>query len=174
VVGDMGGEDTHDYLTGIDALVERGIVDPQRVGLTGGSYGGFMSAWLITQDARFKAAVPLSPVTDWYSQHHTSNIPAFDALFLDDRPRDADGLAWSRSPVMFADRVVTPTLQTAGAKDRSTSPSQALEFHAALIEAGVESQCVIYPEEGHGVRNLPARVDLATRVLDWFRQHMPA
>lgn len=74
VVGDMGGADTTDYLSGIDALVQRGLVDPERVGVIGGSYGGYMSSWLITQDQRFAAAVPVSPVTDWYSQSFTSNI----------------------------------------------------------------------------------------------------
>jgi Dipeptidyl aminopeptidases/acylaminoacyl-peptidases len=56
VVGDMGGADTHDYLSGIDAMIERGIADPARIGTMGVSYGGFMSAWLVTQDQRFKAA----------------------------------------------------------------------------------------------------------------------
>src|SRR6266536_2047427 len=67
VVGDMGGADTHDYLSGIDAMIERGIADPARIGTMGVSYGGFMSAWLVTQDQRFKAAVAGSPVTEWYS-----------------------------------------------------------------------------------------------------------
>src|SRR5690606_16925121 len=86
VFGDMGGADTGDFTSAVDALVERGIVDADRVGLIGASYGGFMSAWLVTQDQRWAAAVPTAPVTDWYSQHFTSNIPSFDALFLDGDP----------------------------------------------------------------------------------------
>ncbi|KAB2807826.1 S9 family peptidase [Pimelobacter simplex] len=174
VFGDMGGVDTHDYLSGIDALVADGVVDPDRVGVTGQSYGGFMSAWLITQDPRFAAAVPMAPVTNWYSQHHTSNIPHFDQLFLADDPHAAGGRYHERSPVMFADRVRTPTLQTTGLDDRCTPPGQALEFHSALLEAGVPSVCVSYPNEGHGVRGLPALLDQCTRLVDWYDRHMPA
>jgi len=83
VVGDMGGADTHDYLSGIDAMIERGIADPARIGTMGVSYGGFMSAWLVTQDQRFRAAVAGSPVTEWYSLTFTTNIPRWGLWFLD-------------------------------------------------------------------------------------------
>jgi dipeptidyl aminopeptidase/acylaminoacyl peptidase len=174
VQGDMGGADTYDYLSGIDALVERGIADPDRIGVTGGSYGGFMSAWLITQDQRFAAAVPMAPSTNWYSQHHTTNIPYFDVLFLADKPRARTGRYLDRSPLLFADQVATPTLQTTGALDRCTPPGQAVEFHTALLECGVESALAIYPGEGHGVRRFPALIDQCTRTLGWFERHMPA
>jgi dipeptidyl aminopeptidase/acylaminoacyl peptidase len=119
VRGDMGGEDTHDYLRGIDALVEQGIADPKRIGVTGISYGGYMSAWLITQDQRFAAAVPISPTSNWYSQHRTSQIPCFDELFLEASASEPGGKFFDRSPVMFADRVTCPTLTLTGAKDRT-------------------------------------------------------
>lgn len=174
VFGDMGGVDTHDFLSGIDSLVAAGIADPDRIGVTGASYGGYMSAWLITQDQRFAAAVPMAPVTDWYSQHLTSNIPHFDQIFLADDPRAAGGRYHERSPVMFADRVRTPTLQTTGLDDRCTPPTQATEFHHALLAEGVPSVCVIYPDEGHGIRGMAALTDQCTRILDWFERHMPA
>lgn len=174
VLGDMGGADTYDYLSGIDAVVERGIADPQRIGVTGGSYGGFMSAWLITQDQRFAAAVPMAPSTNWYSQHHTTNIPYFDVLFLAEQPRARTGRYLDRSPLLFADQVRTPTLQTTGALDRCTPPGQAVEFHTALLECGIESALAIYPGEGHGVRRFPALIDQCTRMLGWFERHMPA
>ncbi|WP_020499073.1 alpha/beta hydrolase family protein [Sciscionella marina] len=173
VFGDMGGADTGDYLSGIDHLVATGVVDPGRVGVTGQSYGGFMSSWLITQDQRFAAAVPMAPVTNWYSQHNTSNIPYFDRIFLAADPHAAGGLYHERSPVMFADRVRTPTLQTTGLDDRCTPPSQAIELHQALLAAHVESVCVSYPGEGHGIKAFPAVIDHSTRVLDWFERHMP-
>src|SRR5690606_28969874 len=75
VVGDMGGADAFDHLSGLDHLVSSGIADPQRLGVTGGSYGGFMSAWLITQDSRFAAAVPLAPVINHVTEHLVGNIP---------------------------------------------------------------------------------------------------
>lgn len=173
VVGDMGGADTQDYLSGLDQLIAEGVADPKRIGVTGGSYGGFMSSWLITQDQRFAAAVPLAPVTNWVSQHLTSNIPYFDTMCLGSDFTQAGGNHHSRSPVMFAHRVKTPTLNICGALDRCTPPGQAQEFHNALLSNGVRSVLVTYPFEGHGVRTFPAVIDYAARVVDWFLRHMP-
>lgn len=173
VVGDMGGADAQDVLSGIDALVERGIADPARIGVTGGSYGGFMSAWLPSIDQRFAASVALSPVTDWYSQHFDSNIGRWDSWFLGGDPTDDGGPYRDRSPVMRADHVRTPTLLTAGLKDRCTPPGQAVEFFRALRAHGVEAEVVLYPEEGHGVRTFPTILDLCTRTVGWFERFMP-
>jgi dipeptidyl aminopeptidase/acylaminoacyl peptidase len=173
VVGDMGGADAHDVLSGVDALVERGVADPARIGVTGGSYGGFMSAWLPTIDQRFAASVSLSPVTDWYSQHFDSNIGMWDRWFLGGEPTDDGGPYRDRSPVMRADRVRTPTLLTAGLNDRCTPPGQAMEFYRALRSNGVETEVVLYPEEGHGVRKFPTILDLCTRMVGWFERFMP-
>ncbi|MBP2367526.1 S9 family peptidase [Pseudonocardia parietis] len=174
VVGDMGGADTHDYLAGIDALVAQGVVDPDRVGLIGGSYGGFMSSWLVTQDRRFAAAVPVSPVTDWYSQSLTSNISEWGLSLLGGDLVSPGTQAQTRSPALQAGNVRTPCLNVAGALDRCTPPGQAREFHHALRAHGVDSALVIYPEEGHGVRAYPALIDFLTRTLDWFGRYMPA
>jgi len=174
VFGDMGGADTYDYLSGLDALEKAGIADPKRIGVTGGSYGGFISSWLITQDQRFAASVPLAPVTDWVSQHLTCNIPSFCEMFLDDRVSNPKGKYHARSPVHHAHRVKTPTLNVCGALDRITPPGQALEFHRAVQAAGVESVLVTYPQEGHGVRNMPTIFDYTARMMAWFSKHMPA
>jgi dipeptidyl aminopeptidase/acylaminoacyl peptidase len=172
VLGDMGGADTGDYLAGIDALVERGVADQERLGVTGISYGGFMSSWLITQDSRFRAAVVISPVSDWYSQHRTSQIPYFDALFLDDDPAAPGGRFHERSPAFHAAGVTTPTLILAGALDRNTPPGQALEMHRSLLEAGAVSELVTYPQDGHGIRRYPSTIDVAARIVDWFDRYL--
>jgi len=175
VVGDMGGADTHDYLSGIDAMIERGIADPARIGTMGVSYGGFMSAWLVTQDQRFKAAVAGSPVTDWYSFTFTTNIPRWGLWFLDNAdPEESGNQVHTRSPVMHASRARTPTLLTAGAKDRCTPAGQSREFYQALISHGIDSELVIYPGEGHGVSRFPAVTDYLTRLVTWFERYMPA
>lgn len=174
VVGDMGGADTHDFRSGIDALVERGIADRDRIGLIGRSYGGFMSSWLVTQDRRFAAAVPISPVTDWFSQSFTSNIASWGPWFLDADPETPGTLVHTRSPVLHASKARTPCLNVAGALDRATPPGQAREFHQALRAHGVPSALVIYPEEGHGVRAYPAQIDLLARVLRWFDKYLLA
>jgi dipeptidyl aminopeptidase/acylaminoacyl peptidase len=175
VVGDMGGADTHDFLSGIDALVERGIADPNRIGTMGVSYGGFMSAWLVTKDDRFAAAVAGSPVTEWYSFTFTTNIPWWGLWFLGHAdPEQAGNQVHTRSPVMHASKVRTPTLLTAGAQDRCTPAGQAREFYQALVSHGVDSELVIYPREGHGVRRFPAITDYLTRLVIWFERYMPA
>jgi len=175
VVGDMGGADTHDYLSGIDAMVERGIADPARIGTMGVSYGGFMSAWLVTQDQRFKAAVAGSPVTEWYSFTFTTNIPGWGLSFLGNAdPEEAGNQVHTRSPVMHASKATTPTLLTAGAKDRCTPAGQAREFYQALASHGIDAELVIYPEEGHGVSRFPAITDYLTRLVTWFETYMPA
>jgi dipeptidyl aminopeptidase/acylaminoacyl peptidase len=174
VIGDMGGADAHDDLAGVDALVARGDADPERIGVTGGSYGGFMSCWLPIVDQRFKAAVAISPVTDYFSQHWNSNIGGWDSWFLGGKPEDGAEHYRERSPVFFADRVTTPTLLTAGTEDRCTPPGQAMEFFRALHAQGVPAEVAIYPGEGHGVRKFPAYLDLVTRTTAWFERFMPA
>lgn len=172
VVGDMGGADTQDLLSGIDALVERGLADPHKIAVMGRSYGGYMAAWLVTQDARFRAAIPISPVTDWYSQHFTSNIPSFDTIFLDGNPEAPADNFHARSPIAHSSKVRTPCLILSGAMDRCTPPGQAEEFHRALLEHGSPSQLVVYPEEGHGVRAFPALIDSCTRVTAFLHEHL--
>ena len=172
VVGDMGGADAHDVLSGIDHLVELGLADPDRIGVFGGSYGGFMSAWLPAIDERFKAAVSISPVTDWVSQHFTSSLAEWDASFVGGAPTDPG--TFSRfSPVMRHGQLSTPTLLTAGANDRATPPGQAIEFWQALRLQDVPAELVIYPQEGHGVGTYPAVLDFNARLVAWFDRYLP-
>lgn len=174
VFGDMGGLETGDHLSGLDHLVANGIADPARLGVTGGSHGGFMTSWIIGQDSRFAAAVPVAPVTHWVSEHLISNIPHFCEISLGDRFTNPGGKYFERSPIMHAHKVKTPTLNVCGALDRCTPPSEAVQFHNALLENGVKSVLITYPEEGHGVRSFPAAIDYAARVVGWFTAHMPA
>ena len=169
---DMGGTDAADLLAGLDVLVEAGRVDPARIAVTGNSYGGFMSAWLVATSERFAAAVPRSPVTDWVSQHYTSNIPGFDRISLSGDPLDPGSSYRLRSPLYLADRVHTPVLLMAGAHDLATPAHQASMFHRALIEHGAESTLVIYPDEGHGVRGSVATVDQCIRMIGFFNRHL--
>jgi len=125
----------------------------------------------VTQDHRFAAAVPVSPVTNWYSEHLTCHIPHFCPLFLADNMLEPGSRYFSRSPVFFASNVTTPVLNIAGAMDRNTPPGQALEFHHALLEHGRKSVLLTYPKEGHGVRTYPALFDFTARVVGWFDEH---
>ena len=147
-LGDMGGRDLGDILSGVDALAERGLVDGSRVGIMGGSYGGFMAAWAVTQTDRFGAAVAIAAVTDWLSFHNTTNIARFDELFLQADPYAADGEYFGRSPVVHVRRVKTPTLVMHGELDLCVPLAQGQEFYNALAAEGVHTELVIYPRGG--------------------------
>ncbi len=170
----MGGLDVDDVLAGVDAAVEAGLADPERLVLTGGSYGGFMAAWIPTRDGRFKASVAISPVTDWWSERFDSSLGAWVGDFLGGQPHEVPDEYTERSPVLHMENVTTPILLTAGRHDRATPVGQAVECYRALREHGVPAEVVIYPQEGHGVGDLPAVIDLATRTVAWFERFLPA
>jgi dipeptidyl aminopeptidase/acylaminoacyl peptidase len=172
VIGDMGGGDARDILSGLDHLVERGLADPDRIGVMGGSYGGFMAAWLPTVDGRFQAAVSASPVTDWYSERFDSTLGSWAADYVGGEPLDVPEAYVRQSPVLAKD-LTTPTLLTAGLHDRATPVGQATEFYRALRGRGVPAEVVRYPQEGHGVRNFPALIDFVARSVGWFERFMP-
>jgi dipeptidyl aminopeptidase/acylaminoacyl peptidase len=169
----MGGRDVDDVLAGVRLLVGQGVAGPGRVGVTGISYGGFLACWLPCVSDAFAAAVARSPVTDWVTQHLTSNIPEFDAAFLQGHWRDPSSQYRTRSPLAAADRCQTPLLLTAGLQDLATPASQAQVMHTALTERGVESAVVVYPDQGHGVWSTETLVDQCTRMLAWFARFLP-
>jgi dipeptidyl aminopeptidase/acylaminoacyl peptidase len=171
-LGDMGGGDLQDILAGVDALADEGLVDGDRVGIFGGSYGGFMSAWAVTQTDRFGASIPLAAVTDWRSFHLTTNIGRFDELFLDADPYQVGGEYDARSPVVQARRCTTPTLIVHGEEDLCVPVGQAKEMYQALVEAGCETELVVYPREGHGMLERDHQLDLWERIRDWFARHL--
>ena len=173
VVGDMGGADALDLIAGVDHVLGLGVADPDRIGVFGGSYGGFMAALLPCLDRRFAASVSIAPVTDWYSERFDSNLGVWAQDFLGGDPHDRQAHYHERSPVLLVERNRTPTLLTAGYKDRATPIGQATEFHRALREHGVPTDLALYPQEGHGVRNFPALLDLVTRSVAWFERFMP-
>ena len=174
VVGDMGGADAVDITSGVSSLVDLGVADAARIGITGGSYGGYLTAWLVTQSSAFAAAVAQHPVTDWAHQHGVSNIPYWDELFLDGKPYATDGQYVERSPLTHAAKVVTPTLFITGTLDRATPPGQSLAMHRALASYGVTSACLTYPTAAHGPRDIASAIDVTARTLEWFERFMPA
>ena len=171
-LGDMGGGDLRDILAGVEALVEAGTADDARVAVMGGSYGGFMSCWAITQTDRFAAAIPQAVVSDWTSFHLTTNIGQFDVLFLDSDPYDPAGEYPRRSAVMHARNCRTPTLIMHGAEDLCTPLGQATELYNALVEADCEVELVVYPREGHGWLEWDHQIDAWNRIRAWLDRHL--
>ena len=177
VIGDMGGNDLQDILKGIDYLVARKLVDGNRVGIMGWSYGGFMTAWAVTQTNRFKAAVMGAGISDYHSFHAQTNIQDWDMRFLGQIGAPASPVTHAelyrqRSPITYATNVQTPTLIVHGEKDPCVPVNQAYAFYRALQEQGVPTTLAVYPREGHSFSTRKHQHDYALRFLDWFKQYL--
>ena len=172
VLYDMGGKDLQDLFDGVDYLVERGLVDGNRVAIGGGSYGGFMSAWAITQTNRFKAAIMSAGVSDFHSFHAQSRIFDWDMRFLGGNPLEHPELYRERSAITYAARVQTPTLIIHGEEDHDVPINQAHAFYRALRERNVPVEFVIYPREGHGLSEREHRKDCEERILRWLERYL--
>lgn len=172
VIGDMGGADVDDIVAGVQAMIDTGVTTPDRIGITGNSYGGYMAAWVPCWSDLFAAAVSRSPVTDWRSQHLTGNLAEFDELFVDGDPFDPQSQYVTRSPLTYFRQIKTPMLFTAGELDLATPASQAMQLHRALSKTSVTTQLAIYPQEGHGVRAPDAMADQLARMIQWFETYL--
>ncbi|GAC1377977.1 MAG: S9 family peptidase [Ktedonobacteraceae bacterium] len=175
VIGDMGGKDLQDILSGIEHLIKQGVVDGNRVGIMGWSYGGFMAAWAVTQTMRFKAAIMGAGVCDFHSFHAQSNIPDWDMRFLSKgviTPSEHPEIYREHSAITFSSRVKTPTLIVHGEKDECVPVNQAYAFYRALCEEQVPTELVIYPREGHGLSEREHLHDYQERILRWFEKHV--
>ena len=172
VICDMGGKDLQDLLQGVDYLVERGLVDGNRVAIAGGSYGGFMAAWAVTQTTRFKAAIMIAGVSDFHSFHAQSRLLDWDMRFLGGSPLEHPELYRERSAITYAARVKTPTLIIHGENDHDVPVNQSHAFYRALRERNVPVEFVIYPREGHGFSEREHRKDCEERILRWLERYL--
>ncbi|HET9920574.1 MAG TPA: S9 family peptidase [Ktedonobacteraceae bacterium] len=172
VLGDMGGKDFQDIQRGIDYLIQRGMVDANRVAIMGWSYGGFMTAWAVTQTDRFKAALMGAGICDFHSFHAQSNIPDWDRRFIGADMLENPEAYRERSAITYASRVTTPTLIVHGEKDECVPVNQAYAFQRALKERGVPVELVVYPREGHGPREKDHLRDLEQRMVRWLKQYL--
>ena len=169
---DMGGGDLQDILTGVDHLIEYGVADGERLGIAGWSYGGFMSAWAITQTNRFRAAMMGAGIANWRSFHGVSNLPTWDRRYYEADPYELGGPFDRFSPVMHIRNCRTPTLILHGENDAYVPVGQGYEMFRALKEHGVETELVVYPREGHGIQETPHLRDMLNRTVNWFARHL--
>ena len=172
--GDLGGIDYEDAMSGIDAMVSQGFADPNRLGVGGYSYGGYLSSWSITQTPRFKAAVSGGILSNLISFYGTTDNPVYLRVHLGEPPFAEPSLAWQRSPLKHAAQVTTPVMFYGGDSDYRTPPGQVHEMHRAVEDAGVTTLKVLYPGEGHGFVDRNNQLDLMQRMLDWYGRYLPA
>ena len=171
-MNDIGGGDYHDLMTGVDAIVERGVAHPDSLAVKGWSYGGILGGWTITRTDRFKAASLGAMVSDWRSE--------FGAGFNHDVVRwYLGGDPWSnrdhwteRSAYTHLDRVATPTILFHGAEDRTDTMEQSMNFFAGLRHLGVEARFILFPREGHGIAEPRHRRTLMIEEVRWLHEHV--
>jgi len=172
-MGDWGGKDFEDILSGVDFLIKRGVADGSRMGICGWSYGGFMTAWAVTQTRQFKAAVAGAAVTDLVSFHGTTDItPSFLMEYFQTIPFVDPERFRERSAINFVSRAETPTLILHGEADERVPVGQAYEFYRGLKQTGTDAELVVYPREHHGFRERAHQIDVMRRTLAWFDRYL--
>ena len=167
---------SHDYddlMSGVDAVVERGYVDEDRLYVTGGSGGGVLTAWIVGHTDRFRAAVSAKPVINWVSWALTADMYPYGVKYW------FPGLPWNhmdhymeRSPISYVDEITTPTMLLTGTEDYRTPMSESEQFYQALKLQQVETALVRIPGASHGIAARPSQLAAkVAHVLEWFERH---
>lgn len=169
---DFGGGDLRDILTGIDAVEKVAPIDDNRLGMMGGSYGGFMSMWTNTQTNRFKAIVAGAGLSNWISYYGTNGIDQWMLPFFGKTLYDDYDAYKAPSAIYFMKTAKTPTFIYVGERDIEVPPTQSVEYWHALKDLGVPTSLVIYAEEGHGIRSPANAADLRKRTIAWFDKYL--
>jgi dipeptidyl aminopeptidase/acylaminoacyl peptidase len=170
---DFGYGDLRDILSGVDTVEAKYPVDSSRVGLTGWSYGGFMTMFAVTQTQRFKAAVAGAGISDWLSYYGENSIDQWMTPYFGASVYDDPAVYAKSSAIDFIKQAATPTLVVVGDRDGECPAPQSFEFWHALKERHVPTQLVVYPNEGHGFVDPAHRRDVMERAAEWFERYMP-
>jgi dipeptidyl aminopeptidase/acylaminoacyl peptidase len=173
-VKDFGYGDLRDILGGVDAALAAAPIDPDRVGIYGHSYGGYMVMWAVTQTGRFHAAVASAGLSNWQSYYGQNQIDQWMLPYFGKSVYEDPAIYRRSSPIEFIQRVHTPTLVLHGERDAEVPLPQGQEFWHALKALGVETQFVVYADEGHRIRNPANARDHAERLVGWFDKHLQA
>jgi dipeptidyl aminopeptidase/acylaminoacyl peptidase len=172
-----GGGDYKDLMAGVDHVLRmKPEIDPERLGVMGGSYGGFMTNWVITQTSRFKAAVSSASVSNLVSFYATSLYQDLVHAEFDGFPWTDDNYAllWRWSPLAHVSHVTTPTLFIHGELDNDVHITEAEQMFTAMRRRGISAAIARYPREGHGFREPKHLLDRTERTLAWFDQYLKA
>jgi dipeptidyl aminopeptidase/acylaminoacyl peptidase len=170
---DFGYGDLRDILAGVDAVSAKFPIDQQRIGVTGWSYGGFMTMFAVTQTQRFHAAVAGAGIANWQSYYGENSIDQWMTPFFGASVYDDPAIYAKSSAIDFIRNVKTPTLVVVGDRDGECPAPQSFEFWHALRAEHVPTQLVVYPDEGHHFNSPQHRRDVLARALSWFEQYMP-
>ncbi len=174
VFRDQNGDEAQDVLYGVSAALRRNLwIDRERLGIEGGSYGGQLSTWIITQTHIFKAAIPLAPITNIISYNYMTYYNMYEQMEWGVLPHQGNlmDVLWERSALKHVAKVKTPTMLIHGENDNDVPIAESEQFFIALQDVGVETVLVRYPREGHGLREPRHTVDLMDRSAAWYRKH---
>jgi dipeptidyl aminopeptidase/acylaminoacyl peptidase len=174
VFRDQNGDEAQDVLYGVSAALRRyPWLDRERVGVEGGSYGGQLTCWLITQTHLFRAAIPLAPITNNLSYNYMTYYNMYEQMEWGASPHQGNlmDVLWERSALKHVARVKTPTMLIHGENDNDVPIAESEQFFVALKDVGVEAVMVRYPREGHGLAEPGHVVDLMDRSAAWYEKH---
>jgi len=171
-VKDFGAGDLRDILAGVDAAIKKYPVDPARLGVTGWSYGGYMTMWTVTQTNRFRGAVAGAGVGNWQSYYGQNLIDQWMIPFFGASVYDDPAVYEKSSPIHYIKKVKTPTLVIVGERDAECPSSQSYEFWHALKTLGVPTQLIVYPGEGHLFIKPANQADRMDQTVAWFDKYL--
>lgn len=171
---DWGGGDYRDIMTGVDAVIARGIADSSKMAFEGWSYGGYMTSWVVSQTGRFKAAMMGAGLPSLLSMAGTTDIPGYINTFFGQPQYDGSIVNANirkyleRSGISYSDKVTTPLLILHGGNDERVPIGQPMEFYRALKDRGKTTELVFYPREGHGFTEYYHQLDRMKREYEWL------
>jgi dipeptidyl aminopeptidase/acylaminoacyl peptidase len=172
-IRDWGGGDYRDLMAGLDVLIKRGLADPDRLVVWGGSYGGFMTNWIVTQAHRFKAAHSEVSISNLQSLWAVSPIGRILCReYFEKTPLEDPEIYRKLSPLTYAGNVKTPLLLTQNEKDQRVPVEQAIEFYRAVQLTGTPVELSIYPGESHGTMKPNHQLDKLRKTAAWFRKYL--
>jgi dipeptidyl aminopeptidase/acylaminoacyl peptidase len=176
VFGDQNGNEAQDVLYGVSAALRRNLwIDRERIGCEGTSYGGQLTAWLITQTRLFKAAIPQAAITNLVSYNYMTYYNQYEQMEFGIFPHQGTLMdeLWRRSALRYVAQVATPTLLIHGENDNDVPIAESEQFYIALKDVGVDAVMVRYPREGHGLREPKHVVDMIDRSIRWYEKYFP-
>jgi dipeptidyl aminopeptidase/acylaminoacyl peptidase len=169
---DWGGGDYRDIMSGVDDMIKRGLADSTKLAFEGWSYGGYMTAWVVSQTSRFKAARMGAGLSDLQSMYGTTDIPGYIGTFFSGSPTQKNlDFYRSRSAITFVDQITTPLLILQGGSDQRVPVGQSMEYYRAIRDRGKPVQLVFYPREGHGLGEYYHQLDKMQRESDWINKY---